>query len=68
MGWNDKGQSVMVPQGFKLELWQHAWQGGTKLDFFGLANEDGTLICQDLRELKNQMSDSRFFIPNPYRD
>jgi len=45
MGWNDRGQSVMVPPGFKLELWVDARFGGDKFEFFGQANEDGTLVC-----------------------
>jgi len=61
-GWNDKGKSVMVPPGHQLNLWQHANKGGTKLEFFGQTNEDGSLVCQDLGELKNQMSDSTFFV------
>lgn len=60
-GWNDRGQAVKVPLGYQLDLWQHANQGGTKLQFFGQADADGHLSCQDLGELRNQMSDSVFY-------
>jgi len=48
----------MVPVGYKLELWEDSNQGGTKLEFEGQENEDGSLLCQDLGVLKNLVSDS----------
>ena len=42
MGWNDKGSSVMVPEGYQLNLWQHPGKGGVGLEFAGSSE------CQDL--------------------
>ena len=51
----------MVPPDFKLDVYERAAEGGKKLEFYGLANDDGSLVCQDLGVLKDRMSDSSYY-------
>ena len=51
----------MVPAGYKLRLSEHGLnEPGIHLDFDGLVNNDGTLVCQDLGALSLNVSDSLF--------
>ena len=59
-GWNDRGESVMVPKGYILTMWEHPGFKGTGLSYHGQENEDGSMVCQDIGVLKDVVSDSLF--------
>ena len=50
MGWNDRGQSVMIPEGYMLTLYQDTWDTGVVRDFYGTGS------CQSLENMSNSMS------------
>lgn len=55
-GFNDKGASVKVSEGYLLTLWQHPDEGGIGEEFYGDEN-----VCQKMSsDMHNQMSHLKF--------
>ena len=55
-GFNDKGASVRVSDGYKLTLWQHHDETGVGEEFYSADN-----ACQNMSgDLHNQMSHLKF--------